>query len=144
MKLGIRALAAVAILAGVFFGLGALEPVSDASVPGLPVVSAPAGAGGAAVRSALEPIRLVSRDASRTIVLEMALAGPRTVDFEVLDLLCRPVARPIRVEPMEPGVHRLVWDGRRDTGERAPAGMYFLRVRRDAQTWARTVTLSAR
>jgi len=66
------------------------------------------------------------------------------VDFEVLDLLCRPVARPIRVEPMEPGVHRLVWDGRRDTGERAPAGMYFLRVRRDAQTWARTVTLSAR
>jgi hypothetical protein len=56
-----------------------------------------------------------------------SLPGTRNVDIAVFDVLGRRV-RTLRSGMLGAGEHRLVWDGQRDGGTRAPGGLYFVRV----------------
>lgn len=60
--------------------------------------------------------------------LTLALAVGAPVRLEVVDVSGR-VVRRLTVARLEPGEHRLSWDGRDDRGARVPAGVYLARVR---------------
>jgi hypothetical protein len=40
---------------------------------------------------------------------------------------------------LEAGLHEAQWDGRTESGEKAPAGMYFLRLRTERESLSRTL-----
>ncbi|HMB71293.1 MAG TPA: FlgD immunoglobulin-like domain containing protein, partial [bacterium] len=62
--------------------------------------------------------------------VEISLALPRSapVELGVYDIQGRLIRTLIR-RTMDPGNHQVHWDGRRDTGQELPAGVYFLRLR---------------
>jgi hypothetical protein len=61
---------------------------------------------------------------------DLRLPEQTAVTVEVFDLAGRRVRRLAR-GPMSPGEHRIVWDGRDDSGTRALDGIYFVRARMD-------------
>ena len=81
-------------------------------------------------RSPRAGLRLESRpnpaSAEATIDYETEVSGP--VELSVFDPAGRRV-RTLERGLMAPGRHTAVWDGRDDRGGRAPAGLYFLRLR---------------
>ena len=58
-----------------------------------------------------------------------SLRGPGPVDLRIHDVTGRVVRHLARAQWFEAGTHRLFWDGRRSDGSRAPAGMYFVRLK---------------
>ena len=72
--------------------------------------------------------------------IELALATAGHVGLAVFDLSGRRV-RTLLDEAREPGVHRVAWDGRDDTGARAPAGFYVLRLEAGGVTATRRITI---
>jgi flagellar hook assembly protein FlgD len=60
------------------------------------------------------------------ISFTLPLAGHTTL--EIYDVLGR-VVRTLADGPMEVGYHRLEWDGRTFTGDRATSGVYFARLK---------------
>jgi hypothetical protein len=77
------------------------------------------------------------RDAA---MVELALARASRVSVEVFSVDGRRV-RTIAERELEPGVHRLLWDGRDESGRSASAGVYFMRAAADHQVFTRRVTL---
>jgi hypothetical protein len=73
-------------------------------------------------------------------VVELALARGGAVRVDVFAVDGRRV-RTLADRPYEPGIHRLVWDGRDDDGRALGAGVYFVRAQADRQKFTRRVTL---
>ncbi|HEY6866997.1 MAG TPA: hypothetical protein VI792_07060, partial [Candidatus Eisenbacteria bacterium] len=67
----------------------------------------------------------------------LGVAGP--VDLRIFDLLGREVRVLARGERFAAGTQRLSWDGRRDDGGQAGAGVYFVRLQLAGRQWTRTV-----
>jgi FlgD Ig-like domain len=60
------------------------------------------------------------------------LAAPQHASLEVFDVTGARV-RTLASGPFEAGRHQIAWDGRRDGGDTAPAGVYWLRFVSGAQ-----------
>ena len=67
------------------------------------------------------------------------LSHASRVECAIHDLLGREIRVLARGLSLDPGAHALRWDGRRDDGREAPAGVYFVRVRTAEGEWSRTV-----
>ncbi|MBM3498872.1 MAG: hypothetical protein FJX74_09400 [Armatimonadetes bacterium] len=77
------------------------------------------------------PARLVSLSALPTregAQLVIALSGPAQVEARVLNVAGRLVRTLCRERPCDAGTTTLLWDGRSDTGLRAPPGLYLVEV----------------
>jgi hypothetical protein len=72
--------------------------------------------------------------------VELAMARPGAARVEVFSVDGRRV-RTLADRAFEPGIHRLVWDGRDDHGRGLGTGVYFLRAAADRQVFMRRVTL---
>lgn len=77
---------------------------------------------------------------SRTAVF-YDLPAPASVRLEVFDLQGRQVAL-LEEREVPAGPHRAEWDGRLQGGGRAPAGIYFLRLRTEDRTTTTRVVLT--
>jgi hypothetical protein len=64
------------------------------------------------------------------VQLEFSLREPGSVDFDVVDMAGRVVAR-IPGQRWEAGTWNVTWDGRRSQGTEAPPGIYFVQMRVD-------------
>ena len=60
--------------------------------------------------------------------IAVALSGPARIEARVLNLAGRPIGTLCRGRLCEAGITTLLWDGRSDTGLRAPAGVYLMEV----------------
>jgi len=69
------------------------------------------------------------------------LPAPATVRLEAFDLQGRRVAV-LEEREVPAGSHRAVWDGRLEDGGRAPAGIYFLRLRAGGRSTTTRVVLT--
>jgi hypothetical protein len=79
-----------------------------------------------AFRNALLPNVPNPFNPTTTIRYEVERAAP--VEIGIFDVRGRAV-RVLVSETKEPGRHEVVWDGRTDSGEGAPSGVYLVRVR---------------
>ena len=61
------------------------------------------------------------------------------VSLAIYDLMGREVRSMARGEWLRPGTHRMTWDGRRNDGGEAAAGVYFVRLRTATGHWSRAV-----
>ena len=59
---------------------------------------------------------------------KVAPASPYWTQIDIFDVQGRKL-RTLLSEPRSAGAHELVWDGRTETGEDTPAGVYFARLR---------------
>jgi len=90
-----------------------------------PVTTSSADAGGPAVPG----IRAVAPNPFREgALLLVGASGSDPVAVDVFDLQGRLVRHLASGQPMSPGVHPIVWDGRADDGQDCPAGVYFVRA----------------
>ena len=113
------------------------DELAAATDPGDPA-SHPGAAGVPAVFTPRAGIQRVAPNPFHSATeVWFALAGPGRVSFTVYDLLGREVRHVLRGQRLEGGTHRLGWDGRRDDGGEAGAGVYFLRLRTDHGEWTR-------
>jgi YVTN family beta-propeller protein len=112
--------------------LGGGDPANPAVTPtllGVPTQAAPAFA-----------LRSVSPNpfgASTTAMFTLGRAG--RVDLAVSDVLGRKVRDVARGLRLSAGPHTIVWDGMRDDGSRASAGVYFVRLATEAGAFSRMV-----
>jgi hypothetical protein len=60
-------------------------------------------------------------------IISFALPKSATVKIKIFDILGREV-RTLMNETMQPGIKKVVWDGRNRHGESVPSGMYFYRL----------------
>jgi YVTN family beta-propeller protein len=74
---------------------------------------------------------------STTVEFSLGRAG--AVDLAVFDVMGRAVRTVARAQRFEAGPRRLTWDGRRDDGASAAAGVYFVRLRTEGGAWSRPV-----
>ena len=95
--------------------------VVDAKPPGTTGVSPPRSVSGIA------SVRPNPFDRSTSIVLGLDRTGPAEV--EVFDMNGRQVRRLGSLELLDSAPRTLVWDGRRDDGREAKAGVYWVRMR---------------
>jgi len=70
--------------------------------------------------------------------MEVTLARSGQVELVVFDVLGREV-RVLARGPLPAGANRFDWDGRRDDGRAAGAGLYFARLRVPGHAWTRMV-----
>ncbi|NNE43087.1 MAG: choice-of-anchor D domain-containing protein [Gemmatimonadetes bacterium] len=99
----------------------------------------PGSAGGPVARPGLVAVGPVPTSSS----LEVRFGVGRTsesVDLRVVDVSGRRV-RQLAAAPYASGEHRIVWDGRDDSGRRGAAGIYFVRLQVGEETWTRKVVL---
>jgi hypothetical protein len=68
-------------------------------------------------------------NSSTTIVYKVADLGPvpAQINIDIYDIQGRKV-RALVDERKEVGIHRIVWDGKGNSGEDAPSGIYFARI----------------
>jgi len=90
-----------------------VSPSVDAAVAALSQVASIAFAGANPFRQAT--------------ALQLALTRPQNAKFEIFDVSGRRV-RTLLDRKMEPGSHRLRWDGTSETGKSVPSGVYFFKV----------------
>jgi YVTN family beta-propeller protein len=74
------------------------------------------------------------------VVFSIGRAG--RVDVEVFDVLGRTARGLARGAYFTAGRHRVAWDGRRDDGAAAGAGVYFVRVRTEGGHWTKPVVMT--
>ncbi len=109
------------------------DPGDPASTPATVGVTPPLGVTGSALRGALpNPFRGDTR-------FEFALARAARAELVVYDVLGREVRVLARGAAWPAGVHALAWNGRRDDGSPAGAGLYFVRLRLTDRSFTRTV-----
>ena len=94
--------------------------------------SGSAGIGATSEPSGLRAVRPNPFRGRTDIAFDLHLAG--TVELRVLDLAGRHVRTLLAAQPGEPGPHNVAWDGRRDDGREAPAGVYWVVLRSPAGT----------
>jgi len=70
--------------------------------------------------------------------IDFVLGHDGPVDLAVYDVLGRAV-RTLAHGPAAAGAQRIAWDGRRDDGHTAGAGVYFVRLKTAEGEWARMV-----
>ena len=63
---------------------------------------------------------------STTITFD--LAGETAVLLEIFDVSGRRVRALVSGDRMSPGPHSVIWDGRVESGQTAPTGVYFYRL----------------
>ncbi len=105
---------------GVVFELSGLTPTDAPQIPTVAVIPSPPGP----VARLSAPWPNPGRDPI-ALSLELPRAGAATV--EVLDVTGRIVSR-LADGPFAAGTHLLRWDGSDARGDRAPAGVYFVRA----------------
>ena len=71
--------------------------------------------------------------------IDFALSRDGVVDLNVYDVLGRHVRQLARHQQMAAGAQRLPWDGRREDGGVAGAGVYFVRLHTTDGTWSRMI-----
>jgi YVTN family beta-propeller protein len=71
--------------------------------------------------------------------VEFSLGRDGRVDLAVYDVMGREVRAVARGRFLAAGPQRLAWDGRRDDGGSASAGVYFIRLRTEGGAWSRPV-----
>jgi hypothetical protein len=71
-----------------------------------------------------------------------ASAGPSLVRLDIYDVTGRLVRRLVH-EPLAPGAHRALWDGRNAQGARVSAGVYFARFTAGTTTQTRRVVVGS-
>jgi YVTN family beta-propeller protein len=107
------------------------DPGNPASTPG--TVGVEPGSDVSGLRAARpNPFRGSTR-------FELALARPARAELVVHDVLGREVRALLRGAPLPAGLHELAWDGRREDGGRAGAGIYFVRFRIPGGSWTRVI-----
>jgi hypothetical protein len=72
--------------------------------------------------------------------ISYALPSAGRVIVEIVDVRGRRVSR-LREDEQLPGTHRVVWNGKDDSGQRAGAGIYFARIACDGTVRAATLVL---
>lgn len=77
---------------------------------------------------------------SSRVGLTFAASAPGVPDIAVVDVLGRTVRR-LEAGRLDRGTHRVVWDGRDDSGQRLPAGVYLVRLRMNGKLQQTRVTL---
>jgi YVTN family beta-propeller protein len=107
------------------------DPASHPDVNGVPPPSAPT--------ASFRWMRPNPFRQSTEVGFTLARRGP--VTLAVFDVLGREVRTVVRGQWMEAGPQSLRWDGRRNDGAAASAGLYFVRLRTDAATWQRAAIL---
>ncbi len=110
--------------------LGGGDPANPAVVPSLTGVTAPANMPFAFQAVTPNPFRTSAR-----VGFTLGRAG--RVDLLVTDVLGRRVRTVAHGLAFGAGAHGLAWDGTRDDGSRAGAGVYFVTLRTDGGTWSR-------
>lgn len=110
--------------------LGGGDPANPAVVPTVLAVSGPTPPAFAFQAMTPNPFR-----ASARVAFTLGRAG--RVDLAVTDVMGRRVRSVARGLSLEAGAHGLQWDGARDDGTRAGAGVYFVTLRTDGGTWTR-------
>jgi flagellar hook assembly protein FlgD len=73
-------------------------------------------------------------------VVELTLPNAAQVDLTLYDVAGRKV-RTLVAGPMQPGAHRVAWDGRDGNGTVVKAGVYFYEMRVDHWRAARRVVV---
>lgn len=71
-------------------------------------------------------LRIAPTPFSNFAILSIELTHPQYVRLAVFDAAGRRVAT-VADRWLETGVHHLRWDGRNDYGDKAPAGVYYVR-----------------
>ena len=71
--------------------------------------------------------------------VEFTLASAGRADLRVYDVLGREVRSLLRGERLAAGPQRASWDGRRNDGGAAGAGVYFVRLELAGRSWTRAV-----
>jgi hypothetical protein len=91
-------------------------------------------------RALAVPVRGVPNPFNPRTEVRFELPSAQTVDVRVFDAAGRLVRR-LHTGSLAAGAQRLAWDGRRDDGERAAAGLYLVQVRGQAWRSAAKLTL---
>ncbi|MFQ6104075.1 MAG: FlgD immunoglobulin-like domain containing protein [Candidatus Glassbacteria bacterium] len=68
------------------------------------------------------------------------LGDERQVRLTIYDVRGRKVKALVDSE-LEPGSHRVVWDGRNDSGQRVTSGVYLYTLRSEAKTYTRKMVM---
>ena len=106
----------------------------------LQVIAGPITTTSADAGDAVPGIRAVGPNPFReSALLLLSLSRPDPVAVEVFDLQGRMVRRLSSEQPMPPGVHPILWDGRADDGQECPAGVYFVRANLDGERFVARV-----
>jgi hypothetical protein len=113
-----------------------LDAGSDPGDPQSTPLSVGVENGDARLRTALE--RVSPNPAHANVDIRFALARAGRVDVTVFDVLGREV-RALARSDFRPGRWSLVWDGRRNDGGVAGAGVYFVRLHSGASHSTRTL-----
>ena len=74
--------------------------------------------------------------------MRLALPWAERVHAEIHDVLGRTVFVLVDDQAFEPGSHVLTWNGRNRTGDEAPTGVYFIRVRAGEESRAHKIVLT--
>ena len=72
---------------------------------------------------------------------DLWLGRAARADVAVLDVGGRTARAVLRAEWLEAGSHPVEWDGRLESGARAPQGLYWLHVRIEGAAVARRIVL---
>jgi len=107
------------------------DPGDPRSTPALAVTP------GRGVREGLDPVRPNPFRSGTEVAFTLPAATQ--VSLGIYDLMGREVRAMARGERLAPGAHRMTWDGRRNDGGEAPAGVYFVRLRTATGHWSRPV-----
>ena len=89
------------------------------------------------IREGLDPVRPNPFRSGTEVAFTLPAATQ--VSLGIYDLMGREVRAMARGERLAPGAHRMTWDGRRNDGGEAPAGVYFVRLRTATGHWSRPV-----
>jgi YVTN family beta-propeller protein len=112
--------------------LGGGDPANPAVVPSvLAVPSQPA------LEFALRALRPNPFGATATATFTLGRAG--RIDLDVRDVLGRRVRSVAHAMWLTAGPHSIAWDGTRDDGSNAPAGVYFVSLETAGGTFGRTL-----
>ena len=107
------------------------DPGDPRSTPALAVTP------GRGVREGLDPVRPNPFRSGTEVAFTLPAATQ--VSLGIYDLMGREVRAMARGERLALGAHRMTWDGRRNDGGEAPAGVYFVRLRTATGHWSRPV-----
>ncbi len=113
------------------------DELDHGSDPGDPTSIVLAVAGGPEAAVGLQAVRPNPFRAAAEI--EFTLSAPGPVDLRVFDVLGRAVRTIAHGERFTAGPRRLRWDGRRDDGGEAGAGVYFVRLKLAGRQWTRAL-----
>jgi len=79
--------------------------------------------------------------AKQSMNFEFRTPGEAVVRAEIVDVAGRRVSRPLKDQMLSGGIHFFQWDGRDQSGTRAPAGVYLIRITSGTEAAVQRVVL---